>query len=84
MADDGGRAFPLQFVTISSDRCGTERRYHRTPGMSLRAYAAVAAMEGMLQTGAGEGWPDQVVTANRAASYADALIAELKKEIPDG
>jgi hypothetical protein len=77
--DDGGLAFPLQFVTIRSDRCGTERRYHRTPGMSLRAYAAVAAMEGCIaSTHAAADWPEPRKMVCYARECADALIAELK------
>ena len=82
--DDGGPAFP----TLDHTESGFPWSDH--DGMSLRAFAAVHAMEGLLagwQPGdmAGirsklkPGQDSRDFVANAAVEYADALIARLKQ-----
>ena len=77
--DDGGPAFPMQ---MPIDDAGNPVSAS-VMGMSLRAYFAAKAMEGLI---AGR-WTDEPYseeahkspkrTARRAIEYADALIKEL-------
>lgn len=76
--NDGGPAFPQTF--FAGEKCPT--------GMSLRAWLAGGAMQGILAS-----YPDGMrcadlpdstcnVWANASVRMADALIAELNKEKP--
>ena len=49
---------------------------HMGGGMTLREYAAVAAMQGLLTAGHGE----EVEIACDAVRYADALLARLEEK----
>lgn len=89
--NDGGPAFPSQ--ELNHDRSP----YYLNQGMSLRAYAAIAAMQGMMSTPddqrygdradqalSVEQWQDWCVSGlvEHAVRTADALIAELAKVRP--
>ncbi|WYK05437.1 hypothetical protein DWF04_005895 [Cereibacter sphaeroides f. sp. denitrificans] len=65
--NDGGPAFPSQWDDKDCD------------GMTLRAYIAAHAMQGVLASFAGFdcGTPPPDVVADDAVAYADALIAAL-------
>jgi hypothetical protein len=76
---DGGPAFPHNTLG-----------HPETDGMSLRAYIATAALQGMLAADEGVSDPHgkmidpalgtwRKLLAKDACSYADALLAELEK-----
>ena len=79
-ATDGGPAFPRPLSTDD----------HRVPcnvafeqdGMTLRQYAAVAAMQGLIESGPHD--CDEHGIAHDAVIHADALLARLAKEAPNG
>lgn len=68
--NDGGPAFP------SGDGSTEDIYTPQHEGMSLRAYFAAAAMEGMIASCA-DGWPEIDCVSKRSIMYADALIKEL-------
>ena len=73
--NDGGPAFPFEEtlgeeLTASGDR---KRRTIQYQGLSLRAYAAIAALPQAIQ----EGWSTPKETAQSAICYADALLEAL-------
>lgn len=76
--NDGGSAFPVLDKTVKSTFGGVDAYIvqHKSEGMSLRAYFAGQAMQGMLADPECGG---PASTALAAVSYADALIAELEK-----
>ena len=76
---DGGPAFPVQ---LNYERDGDTVSVMSHDGMSLRAYAAVVAMKGLL-SGLADGKYWQSDLAAESVNYADALIAELEKEDDD-
>ena len=68
---DGGPAFPVP----------SERVRDGSPGMSMRAYIATAALQGLLdRRDIGGSIPAHATLADTAVELADALIAELAKE----
>lgn len=69
-----GPAFPMQVIASPN----SEIQY----GMSLRAYIATAALQGLLGNGSLKWDQDKVCSTYSDASVklADALIAELNKE----
>ena len=69
---DGGPAFPEQ----PSGPYPTGEIFLGRPGMSLRAYIATAALQGLLA----KGEPVCDPTISEASTAADLLIAELNKE----
>lgn len=71
--NDGGPAYPSKEV-IPADPTGTvgDTIIHHQ-GLSLRAYAAIAALPQAIQ----EGWMTPKETAQSAISYADALLEAL-------
>jgi hypothetical protein len=75
--NDGGPAFPQDKHWRGS---GGQDCIDQKPGMSLRAYIATAALQGLLafdgpwRSGEEHHW------AKGACAHADALIAELRKE----
>ena len=86
-AKDGGPAFAYQEF-IDPSVIGGPQRQRTVPGMSLRAYIATAALQGMLAGRRGrdvhghqwdayaadaQGW------AQAAVGFTDVLIAELAK-----
>lgn len=77
--NDGGPAFPRQ----TWDYYPSQKKTHADenyPGMSLRAWLAGQAMSGQIAATAGDTeWPSPKCVAERACSYADALLAELAK-----
>lgn len=77
--NDGGPAFPgeRKYFAIGLNAEHGEK----FPGMSFRAYAAVAAMQGLLASDASYGGSTEyhVALARDAIQHADALIAELAK-----
>jgi hypothetical protein len=77
---DGGPAFPAytkdDYLTMDGNGHAV-RRDIRSPGMTLRAYLAGRAMQGFIEQGA----TDEVTTAQASVRYADALIAELRREV---
>lgn len=91
MVNDGGPAYPFAYKVPRP--APADGKFHImewddcvNPGMSLRAYAAVAAMYGILsgtsamdQTDSVQSLPPEDVTAEQACRYADALIVELQK-----
>lgn len=83
MNDDGGPAFPVPNY-INADG---ETHESKPQGMSLRAYFAGQAMQGMLAATAHPKFdvhiaPDFRGLAEYSTRAADALIAELRKEQP--
>ena len=71
---DGGPAFPSEH--IDDNGSVTECK-----GMSLRAYIATAALQGLLdRRDIGGSIPAHATLADTAVELADALIAELAKE----
>ncbi len=84
MTDDGGPdvVIETQQVTIGDEHRGTYK-IKCTPDFWRKVYAGLA-MQGMVAaTGAEDGWPAQHATADRAFSYADAMIAhEVKSQEP--
>lgn len=84
---DGGSAFPEVFGDFNDAR-STLTDIYSAGGMSLRAYIATKAMQGLLSTDQGLLWLKGMPGGNdgscRAAAmlaclHADALIAELSK-----
>ena len=80
MKNDGGPAFPLiqtgvQWNDESEDYV---TRQWSNGGMSLRAYIATAALQGILAC-PDTAMPTPEKWAEAACKYADALIAELNK-----
>lgn len=74
---DGGPAFP---VVGMQDRNGQSIMSVFNGGMTLRAYFAAKAMEGMLSgTPHDAQWPKPTRAASDAVYFADALLAELEK-----
>ena len=73
--NDGGPAFPVPMVPHDSQGGYTEVRWQ---GMSLRAWMAGKAMQGILADGVSYDW-DVVRMAKASVTLADALIAELEK-----
>lgn len=68
--EDGGPAFPVNVMGEALQ-----------PGMSLRAYAAIAAMQGLIaqeDLSDGEAGTPQAI-AKGAVAFADALLKELSK-----
>jgi len=89
-SNDGGPAFPVGFREYDQKIHGKAPALGLA-GMSLRAYFAGQALNGMLASeSTGDGmmpanepratW--EARTAERACDWADALIAELQKETP--
>lgn len=64
--NDGGPAFP----------CDENNEYKAYPGMSLRAYFAGQAMQGLMADPNEDGTVDSI--ARRSVAAADALIAALE------
>lgn len=75
-ASDGGPAFPDQGQRLERD--GTWNQQWSS-GMSLRAYLAGKALQGMLAAPEISGTYSDI--AMHAVKYADAMIAELGKEV---
>jgi len=72
--NDGGPAFPVKPFSISAT-CWSDG----SEGMSLRAYIATAALQGELAAQPAHS-RDAETIAWRCCRFADALIAELKKQ----
>jgi len=70
--NDGGSAFPYKL--IDPQQPGAE---YYSSGMSLRAYLAAKAMQGILSKNSGLEEMD-IVVAMESIKYADALIAALE------
>ena len=67
---DGGPAFPLPARDLGS-----------ATGMSLRDYAAIKAMQGLLASGIGrDGNYQPAITARYAYQHADAMLTERAPE----
>jgi hypothetical protein len=81
---DGGPAFPhpetVKDVTLEDGRKAA-RVYPSSVGMSLRAYIATAALQGLSSHAHSEyiTGPCNQALVDRAVILADALIAELSK-----
>lgn len=76
--NDGGPAFPIPHDVQAGLKNGTFGILYRHTGMSLRAYFAGQAMQGLLtQPAEPEFGPRHFAQA--AVAAADALIAELNK-----
>jgi hypothetical protein len=78
--NDGGQAFPRSYAYMNPEAGTAELK--SIPGMSLRAWFAGMAMQGMLASRATISVQyklDKEWTASEAVAYADALIAELEK-----
>lgn len=74
--NDGGTAFPYSKPYYEPE----DYRIHR--GMSRRDYFAAAALTGIIASHTGiQAMPDEDEAASDARAYADALIAELDKEV---
>lgn len=68
--DTSGPAFPVQYSNESDGPT-----IMPTTGMTMRQYAAIKAMQGLLA----DGMDDSEYVAMRAVKAADALLAELEK-----
>jgi hypothetical protein len=77
MKNDGGAAFPAVGMSQSGDQ---QFLAIFNGGMSLRAYFAGQALQGLLPNHAKGQWPDIEPLANWAVLIADAMIAELERE----
>lgn len=87
---DGGPAFPthttktIEFQSLLKGGNTHQTVPHTLPGMSLRAYLAGRAMQGILANQQpSSDWAHPVAIENNvltALLYADALLAELEKE----
>ena len=75
--DDGGAAFPRGEVTGPPGASGWIPPHD---GMSLRAYMATAAMQGLLAWGGFDRFDTFHELAEVASGYADALMSEFAKE----
>ena len=77
---DGGPAFPYSALVPDEHRQLVGTMYADNQGMSLRAYIATAALQGILacfkEIG---GYESAKGRAEQAVKHADALIAELSK-----
>ncbi len=79
--NDGGPAFPSD--DEQWDDAVRRPVCRRHTGMSLRAYLAGRAMQGMLAN-PNRSPEGAYYFASHAIRFADALIAELAKEVTDG
>ena len=70
---DGREAFPYQHVQSP----GSEVGY----GMTYRQWIAGQALAGLLASDVNGGWETSQLVASVAVDLADALIAELDKEV---
>lgn len=80
--NDGGPAFPRAGSTGTWEQhqslCESGFANTKQDGMSLRAYFAGQAMQGICASSPGNEWTDERI-AKDAVALADALIAELNK-----
>ena len=78
MKDDGGAAFARGHEWYDYSKYGESKWMDDgTQGMSLREYAAVSAMQGLLASGSHD--CDQDGIAHDAVMHADALLRRLRQ-----